>query len=103
MGSLIQGLYLIFNSQLTDVVRLTQIHQYTKKDGSIRRAPNELTKNTFHLIGAINISTGWTVSMDDENAFAEHWKKFCLSNQHLLPKKKSKPNHHFADDIPEHF
>ncbi|MBW0565420.1 hypothetical protein O181_105135 [Austropuccinia psidii MF-1] len=33
---------------------------------------NELTKNTFHLISAINITTSWTVSMDDTTAFAEH-------------------------------
>ncbi|MBW0578700.1 hypothetical protein O181_118415 [Austropuccinia psidii MF-1] len=64
---------------------------------------NELTKNTFHLISAINISTLWTVSMDDVNAFSEHWKIFHLSNQHLFPKQKSKPNHHFADHIPKLF
>ncbi|MBW0575169.1 hypothetical protein O181_114884 [Austropuccinia psidii MF-1] len=51
---------------------------------------NELTKNTFHLISAINIATSWTVSMDDANALAEHWKEFLLSNQHLFPKQKSK-------------
>ncbi|MBW0518021.1 hypothetical protein O181_057736 [Austropuccinia psidii MF-1] len=64
---------------------------------------NELTKNTFHLISAINIDTSWTVSMNDMTAFAEHWKKLCLSNQHLFPKQKSKPNHHFAYHIPELF
>ncbi|MBW0498486.1 hypothetical protein O181_038201 [Austropuccinia psidii MF-1] len=64
---------------------------------------NQLTKYTFHLISAINIATSWTVSMDDTTAFAEHWKKFHLSNQHLFPKKKSKPNNHFADHIPELF
>ncbi|MBW0480578.1 hypothetical protein O181_020293 [Austropuccinia psidii MF-1] len=64
---------------------------------------NEPTKNTFHLISAINIATSWTVSMDDVTAFAENWKQFCFSNQHLLPKQKSKPNHHFADHIPELF
>ncbi|MBW0487230.1 hypothetical protein O181_026945 [Austropuccinia psidii MF-1] len=62
---------------------------------------NELTKITFHLISAINIATSWTVSMDDTNAFAEHVKTFHLSNQHLFPKQKSKPNHHFSDHIPE--
>ncbi|MBW0461998.1 hypothetical protein O181_001713 [Austropuccinia psidii MF-1] len=67
--------------------------------GQSEEIENELTKSTFHLISAINISTSWTVSIDDETAFAEHWKKFCLSNQHLFPKQKSKPNHHFA----EHF
>ncbi|MBW0506502.1 hypothetical protein O181_046217 [Austropuccinia psidii MF-1] len=41
---------------------------------------NELTKNTFHLISAINIATSCTVSMDDAKAFAEHWKILCLSN-----------------------
>ncbi|MBW0591554.1 hypothetical protein O181_131269, partial [Austropuccinia psidii MF-1] len=63
----------------------------------------ELTKNTFHLISAINIATDWTVSIDDATAFAEHWKKFRLSNQLLFPKQKSKPNNHFADHIPELF
>ncbi|MBW0499405.1 hypothetical protein O181_039120 [Austropuccinia psidii MF-1] len=33
---------------------------------------NELTKNTFHLISAINIATSWTVSMDDMAAFSEN-------------------------------
>ncbi|MBW0478705.1 hypothetical protein O181_018420 [Austropuccinia psidii MF-1] len=64
---------------------------------------NELTKNTFHLISAISIATSWTVSMDDVTAFAEHWTQFCLSNKHLFPTQKSKPNHHFADHIPEIF
>ncbi|MBW0470655.1 hypothetical protein O181_010370 [Austropuccinia psidii MF-1] len=64
---------------------------------------NELTKNEFHLIIAINIATSWTVSTDDVTAFAEHWKTFCLSNQQLFPKEKSKPNHHFADHIPDLF
>ncbi|MBW0474365.1 hypothetical protein O181_014080 [Austropuccinia psidii MF-1] len=41
---------------------------------------NELTKKKFHLISAIIIATSWTVSTDDANAFAEHWKKFRLSN-----------------------
>ncbi|MBW0501589.1 hypothetical protein O181_041304 [Austropuccinia psidii MF-1] len=63
--------------------------------------PNQPTKNTFHLISAINIATSWTVSMDYTTAFAEHWKKFRLSNQHLFSKKKSKPNHHFSDHILE--
>ncbi|MBW0485957.1 hypothetical protein O181_025672 [Austropuccinia psidii MF-1] len=39
---------------------------------------NELTKNTFHLISAVNIATSWTVSMDDKTAFAEHCKKIQL-------------------------
>ncbi|MBW0538439.1 hypothetical protein O181_078154 [Austropuccinia psidii MF-1] len=64
---------------------------------------NEITKNTFHLISAINIAISWTVSMDDVTAFAEHWKTFHLSNENLFPKQKSKPNHHFADHIPELF
>ncbi|MBW0479833.1 hypothetical protein O181_019548 [Austropuccinia psidii MF-1] len=64
---------------------------------------NELTKNTFHLISDINIATCWTVSMDETTSFAEHWKKFCLLNQHLFPKQKSKPSNHFADHIPELF
>ncbi|MBW0491364.1 hypothetical protein O181_031079 [Austropuccinia psidii MF-1] len=64
---------------------------------------NELTKNTFNLISAINIATSWTVSMDDANAFAENWNKFRLSNQNLFPKQKSKPNNHFADHIPKLF
>ncbi|MBW0574658.1 hypothetical protein O181_114373 [Austropuccinia psidii MF-1] len=71
--------------------------------GQSEELANELTKNTFHLISAINISTSCTVSMDDANAFSEHWKEFHLSNQHLFPKQKSKPNHHFADHIPELF
>ncbi|MBW0545740.1 hypothetical protein O181_085455 [Austropuccinia psidii MF-1] len=64
---------------------------------------NELTKNTFHLISAINIATSWTVSMDDANAFSEYWEKFRLSNQHLFPKQKLKPNNHFYDHISEFF
>ncbi|MBW0473052.1 hypothetical protein O181_012767 [Austropuccinia psidii MF-1] len=35
---------------------------------------NELTKNTFHLISAINIATSWTASMDDATSFSENWK-----------------------------
>ncbi|MBW0526430.1 hypothetical protein O181_066145 [Austropuccinia psidii MF-1] len=49
---------------------------------------NELTKNPFHLISAINIATSWTVSTDDASAFSEHWKKFCLSNQHCSQNRK---------------
>ncbi|MBW0546693.1 hypothetical protein O181_086408 [Austropuccinia psidii MF-1] len=64
---------------------------------------NEITKDKLHLISAINIATSWMVSMDDATAFAECLKTFCLSNQHLFPKQKSKPNHHFADHIPELF
>ncbi|MBW0492037.1 hypothetical protein O181_031752 [Austropuccinia psidii MF-1] len=71
--------------------------------GQSEEIANELTKNTFHLISAINITTGLTVSMDGATAFSEHWKKICLSNQHLFPKLKSKPNHHFSDHIPELF
>ncbi|MBW0491962.1 hypothetical protein O181_031677 [Austropuccinia psidii MF-1] len=74
-----------------------------RKMGQAEELPNELTKNTFHLISAINIATSWTVLMDDMTAFAEHWNKFGLSNQHLFPKQKSKPNHHFSDHIPELF
>ncbi|MBW0568909.1 hypothetical protein O181_108624 [Austropuccinia psidii MF-1] len=74
-----------------------------KNMGQSEELSNELTKNTFHLISAINIATSWTVSKVDANAFSEHWKKFCLSNQHLFPKQKSKLNHHFADHIPELF
>ncbi|MBW0589622.1 hypothetical protein O181_129337 [Austropuccinia psidii MF-1] len=70
--------------------------------GQSEELANELTKNTFHLISAINIATSWTVSTDDANAFSEHWKKFCLSNQHMFPKQKSKPNHH-SDHIPKLF
>ncbi|MBW0558619.1 hypothetical protein O181_098334 [Austropuccinia psidii MF-1] len=64
---------------------------------------NELTKNTFHLISAIKIATSWTVSIDDAIAFAEHWKKFHFSNQHLFPKQKSKQDNYFADHIPKLF
>ncbi|MBW0578641.1 hypothetical protein O181_118356 [Austropuccinia psidii MF-1] len=71
--------------------------------GQSEEIANELTQNTFHLISAINIATSWTVSIDDATAFAEHWKIFCLSNNHLFPKHKRKPNHHFADHIPELF
>ncbi|MBW0482586.1 hypothetical protein O181_022301 [Austropuccinia psidii MF-1] len=74
-----------------------------RKMGQSEEIENEITKNTFHLISAINISTRWTVSMDDDNVFAEHWKKFHLSSQHLFSKQKSKPNHHFSDHIPELF
>ncbi|MBW0570639.1 hypothetical protein O181_110354 [Austropuccinia psidii MF-1] len=70
-----------------------------RKMGQEEELSNQLTKNTFHFISAINIATSWNVSMDDTNSLAEHWKKFCLSNQHLFPKKKSKPNHHFSDHI----
>ncbi|MBW0507106.1 hypothetical protein O181_046821 [Austropuccinia psidii MF-1] len=81
-------------------------HQSTNTQrnlGQSEEISNELTKNTFHLISAINIATSWTVSMYDATAFAEHWKEFCLSNQHLFPKQKHKPNHHFADHIPQLF
>ncbi|MBW0489159.1 hypothetical protein O181_028874 [Austropuccinia psidii MF-1] len=57
-----------------------------RRMGQEGELPNEPTKNTFHLISATNISTSWTVSMDDTTAFSENWKKFHLSNQHLLPK-----------------
>ncbi|MBW0529249.1 hypothetical protein O181_068964 [Austropuccinia psidii MF-1] len=71
--------------------------------GQSEELENELSKNTFHLISAINIATSWTVSMNDANAFSENWKNFCLSNQHLFPKQKSKPDHHFSDHIPKLF
>ncbi|MBW0465888.1 hypothetical protein O181_005603 [Austropuccinia psidii MF-1] len=74
-----------------------------RKIGQSEELANELTNNTFHLISAINIATSWTVSMDDATAFAEHWKKNFLSNQHLFPKQKSKTNHHFAYHIPKLF
>ncbi|MBW0513967.1 hypothetical protein O181_053682 [Austropuccinia psidii MF-1] len=64
---------------------------------------NELTKNTFHLINAINITKSCTVSMDDATVFSEHWKNFFLSNKNLFPKQKSKPNNCFADNIVDHF
>ncbi|MBW0561790.1 hypothetical protein O181_101505 [Austropuccinia psidii MF-1] len=73
------------------------------KMGQSGELSNELPKNTFPFIGAINIATSWTVSMDDATAFAAHWTKFCLSNKHLSPKQIIKPNHHFADHIPELF
>ncbi|MBW0570762.1 hypothetical protein O181_110477 [Austropuccinia psidii MF-1] len=71
--------------------------------GKSEEIANELTKNSFHLISAINLATSWTVSMDDAIEFAEHWKKLRLSNQHLFPKQKRKPDPHFADHIPELF
>ncbi|MBW0567304.1 hypothetical protein O181_107019 [Austropuccinia psidii MF-1] len=71
--------------------------------GQSEELENELTKNTFHFISAINIATSWTVSTDDANAFSENWKQFRLPNQHLFPKQKIKPNHHFADHIPKLF
>ncbi|MBW0582940.1 hypothetical protein O181_122655 [Austropuccinia psidii MF-1] len=81
-------------------------HQYgnTQRNmGQSEEITNALTKNTFHLISAINIATIWTVSVDDATAFAKNWKTFHLSNQHLFPKQKSKPNSHFADHIPKPF
>ncbi|MBW0560120.1 hypothetical protein O181_099835 [Austropuccinia psidii MF-1] len=51
-----------------------------RKMGQSEEIENELAKTTFHLISAINIATSWTVSIDDATEFAEHWKKFCLSN-----------------------
>ncbi|MBW0511195.1 hypothetical protein O181_050910 [Austropuccinia psidii MF-1] len=74
-----------------------------RKMGQSEELANEQAKNTFHFIGAINIATSWTVSMDDVAASSEHWKKFRLSNQHLFPKQNSKPNHHFAYYIPDLF
>ncbi|MBW0474096.1 hypothetical protein O181_013811 [Austropuccinia psidii MF-1] len=74
-----------------------------RKTGKSEELENELTKNKFHLISAIKIATSWTVSMDNATAFAEHWRKFCLLDQHLFPKQKIKPNHHFSDNIPELF
>ncbi|MBW0542183.1 hypothetical protein O181_081898 [Austropuccinia psidii MF-1] len=77
-------------------------HKFTntqRKMGQSEELANELTKNKFSLIGAINISKSWTVSTDNANAFSENWKKSCLSNQHLFPKQKSKPIHNFSDHI----
>ncbi|MBW0468801.1 hypothetical protein O181_008516 [Austropuccinia psidii MF-1] len=74
-----------------------------RKMGKSEEISKELTKNTFHLIRAINIATSWTVSMDNATAFAEHWKKFCLLNKHLFPKQKSKPNRYFSDNLSELF
>ncbi|MBW0489020.1 hypothetical protein O181_028735 [Austropuccinia psidii MF-1] len=74
-----------------------------RKMGQSEELAIELTKNTFLLISAINISTSWTVSMDDATAFAEHWKKFRVSNKHLFPKQKGKPNHHLSDHIAKLF
>ncbi|MBW0499526.1 hypothetical protein O181_039241 [Austropuccinia psidii MF-1] len=74
-----------------------------RKMGQAEELSNESTKNTFHLMSAINIATSWTVSMENTTAFAENLKMFRLSNQHLFPKQKSKPNHHFAYHIPELF
>ncbi|MBW0588881.1 hypothetical protein O181_128596 [Austropuccinia psidii MF-1] len=71
--------------------------------GQAEKLPNQLTKNTFHLISAINIATSWTLLMDDKAAFSELWKKFRLPNQHLFPKQKSQPNHYFSDHIAEIF
>ncbi|MBW0484748.1 hypothetical protein O181_024463 [Austropuccinia psidii MF-1] len=81
-------------------------HSFSKtqrKMGQSEELANELTKNTFHLISAINIATSWTVSMDDANSFPEHWETLCLPNQHLFPKQKSKQNQNFTDHIPELF
>ncbi|MBW0573688.1 hypothetical protein O181_113403 [Austropuccinia psidii MF-1] len=81
-------------------------HKYANTQrnmGQLEELPNELTTNTLHLISAINIAKSWTVSTDDATTFAEHWKRFRLSNQHLFPKQKSKPNHHFAYHIPKLF
>ncbi|MBW0473588.1 hypothetical protein O181_013303 [Austropuccinia psidii MF-1] len=50
-----------------------------RKIGQSEELANELIKNSFHLISAINIATSWTVSMDDAPACAEHWNKFHLS------------------------
>ncbi|MBW0561955.1 hypothetical protein O181_101670 [Austropuccinia psidii MF-1] len=74
-----------------------------RKTGKSKELATEPTKNTFHLISAINIATSWTVSMDNATAFAEHWQKFHLLNQILFPKQKSKPNNHFAGPIAELF
>ncbi|MBW0492698.1 hypothetical protein O181_032413 [Austropuccinia psidii MF-1] len=74
-----------------------------RKMGQSEELVNELTKNTFHFISAISIATSWIVSMDDATSFSEHWKKLCLSSQHLFSKQKSKSINHFADHIPELF
>ncbi|MBW0530694.1 hypothetical protein O181_070409 [Austropuccinia psidii MF-1] len=74
-----------------------------RKMGQSEELANELANNDLHLISVINIATSWTVSMDDATAFSENWKKFCLSNHHLFPKRKSKPNNHFANHFPELF
>ncbi|MBW0585786.1 hypothetical protein O181_125501 [Austropuccinia psidii MF-1] len=57
--------------------------------GQSEEIANELTKNIFHLISAINVATSWTVSINDATSFAEHWKTFHLSNQYLFPKQKT--------------
>ncbi|MBW0468237.1 hypothetical protein O181_007952 [Austropuccinia psidii MF-1] len=74
-----------------------------RKMGQSEEFSNELTKNKFHLISAINIATSWTIQMDDATVFSEHWKKLYLSNQHLFPKQKGKPKNHFTDHITELF
>ncbi|MBW0493409.1 hypothetical protein O181_033124 [Austropuccinia psidii MF-1] len=67
-----------------------------RKTGKSEELANELTNNTLDLISAINISTSWTVSMNNATSFSEHWKNLCLLNKHLFPKQKSKPNNHFS-------
>ncbi|MBW0477237.1 hypothetical protein O181_016952 [Austropuccinia psidii MF-1] len=103
MGSLIQGLYSIL--MLSQNMSLDEHNSPNtqRKIGQTEEIANELTNNTFHLISAINIATSLTISMDDVPAFSENWKKLYLSNQHLFPNQRSKPNHHFADNIPERF
>ncbi|MBW0589402.1 hypothetical protein O181_129117 [Austropuccinia psidii MF-1] len=93
--------FLILSQQMS--LEAHQSANTQRKMGKSKEPSNELTNNTFHLISAINIATSWTVSIDDVTAFAEQWKKFRLSNQHLFPRQKSKPNHHFADHIPKIF
>ncbi|MBW0555636.1 hypothetical protein O181_095351 [Austropuccinia psidii MF-1] len=110
-GSLIAAKWALLYKVYIPLLMLSQqisldAHQLanTKREiGKSEELENELTKNTFHLISAINIARSCTVSIDDATAFAEHWKKFHLSNQHLFPKQKTKPNHHFADHISKLF
>ncbi|MBW0573188.1 hypothetical protein O181_112903 [Austropuccinia psidii MF-1] len=57
--------------------------------GQSEELANELTKNTFHLISAINVATSWTVSTDDANAFSEHWKNILPFQSTPVPKTET--------------
>ncbi|MBW0473917.1 hypothetical protein O181_013632 [Austropuccinia psidii MF-1] len=81
----------------------SQQHPYQKPNQTenSRFISNELFKNTFHLISAINIANSWKISTAEITAFSDHWRKFQISNQKLFPKQKSKPNHHYSEHNPE--
>ncbi|MBW0488232.1 hypothetical protein O181_027947 [Austropuccinia psidii MF-1] len=94
--------FLVFKEYITFLFlseEISSAHQpYPTSSRMIR---NEIFKNSFNLINAVNIYKSWTISKDDMNSFSKYWKKFCLSDQKPFPNQSRKPNNHYAEHIPE--